>query len=173
MASPTWATRPTRPTCPRSCSIHASSLAETAGCSDTRAGRGTGDIVNRLSFRGADTLKWLVERHGWFATALGLIAVGTWLLARRRGADRELRVRLTRICLLMALQGVIGIVQYRLKLPSEIVWVHVATATLLWVGIVLAAMQAGSPVRERVRQVAAADEGALSAGGAPAQVVRS
>ena len=136
-------------------------------------GSGTGDIVNRLSFRGADTLKWLVERHGWFATALGLIAVGTWFLARRRGADRELRVRLTRICLLMALQGVIGIVQYRLKLPSEIVWVHVATATLLWVGIVLAAMQAGSPVRERVPQVAAADEGALSAGGAPAQVVRS
>ena len=136
-------------------------------------GSGTGDIVNRLSFRGADTLKWLVERHGWFATALGLIAVGTWFLARRRGADRELRVRLTRICLLMALQGVIGIVQYRLKLPSEIVWVHVATATLLWVGIVLAAMQAGSPVRERVQQVAAADEGALSAGGAAAQVVRS
>jgi cytochrome c oxidase assembly protein subunit 15 len=136
-------------------------------------GSGTGDIVNRLSFRGADTLKWLVERHGWFATALGLIAVGTWFLARRRGADRELRVRLTRICLLMALQGVIGIVQYRLKLPSEIVWVHVATATLLWVGIVLAAMQAGSPVRERVRRVAAPDEGALSAGGAPAQVVRS
>ena len=136
-------------------------------------GSGTGDIVNRLSFRGADTLKWLVERHGWFATALGLIAVGTWFLARRRGADRELRVRLTRICLLMALQGVIGIVQYRLKLPSEIVWVHVSTATLLWVGIVLAAMQAGSPVRERVSQAAPADEGALSAGGAPAQVVRS
>jgi cytochrome c oxidase assembly protein subunit 15 len=136
-------------------------------------GSGTGDIVNRLSFRGADTLKWLVERHGWFATALGLIAIGTWLLARRRGADRELRVRLTRICLLMALQGVLGIVQYRLKLPAEIVWVHVATATLLWVGIVLAAMQAGSPVRERVQRVAAADEAALSAGGAPAQVVRS
>jgi len=136
-------------------------------------GSGTGDIVNRLSFRGADTLKWLVERHGWFATALGLIAVGTWFLARRRGADRELRVRLTRICLLMALQGVLGIVQYRLKLPAEIVWVHVATATLLWVGIVLAAMQAGSPVRERAAQVAATNEAARSAGGAPAQVVRS
>jgi len=34
-------------------------------------------------------------------------------------------------------------------------------------------MQAGSPVRERVQRVAAADEAALSAGGAPAQVVRS
>jgi cytochrome c oxidase assembly protein subunit 15 len=136
-------------------------------------GSGTGDIVNRLSFRGAETLKWLVERHGWFAAALGLLAVATWFLARRRNADRELRVRLTRICLLMALQGVIGIVQYRLKLPAEIVWVHVATATLLWVGIVLAAMQAGSPLRERARQVAATNEAALSAGGAPPQVVRS
>jgi len=136
-------------------------------------GSGTGDIVNRLSFEGAHTLKWLVDRHGWFATALGLLAIATWFLARRRAADPELRLRLTRICLLMALQGVIGIVQYRLKLPAEIVWVHVATATLLWVGIVLAAMQAGSPVRERVQRVAAADEAALSAGGAPAQVVRS
>ena len=136
-------------------------------------GSGTGDIVNRLSFEGAHTLKWLVDRHGWFATALGLLAIATWVLARRRGADPELRVRLTRICLLMALQGVIGIVQYRLKLPAEIVWVHVATATLLWVGIVLAAMQAGSPVRERAQQVAATNEAALNAGGAPAQVVRS
>src|SRR3954447_4423322 len=132
-------------------------------------GSGTGDIVNRLSFEGADTLRWLVNRHGWFATALGLIAVGTWWLARRRGADHELRVRLTRICLLMALQGVIGIVQYRLKLPAEIVWVHVATATLLWVGIVLAAMQVGSPLREPTAETA---EAALGSARAPAPAAR-
>jgi heme a synthase len=136
-------------------------------------GSGTGDIVNRLSFRGADTLSWLVDRHGWFASALGLLAVATWWLARRRGADAHLRRRLTRICLLMALQGVIGIVQYRLKLPAEIVWVHVATATLLWVGIVLAAMQVGSPVREPVAQTAETADAALSPGGAPASAVRS
>jgi hypothetical protein len=29
------------------------------------------------------------------------------------------------------------------------VWIHVALATLLWVGIVLAAVQAGSPLRRR------------------------
>jgi cytochrome c oxidase assembly protein subunit 15 len=110
-------------------------------------GSGTGDIVNRLSFRGADTLSWLVDRHGWFASALGLLAVATWWLARRRDADVHLRLRLTRICLLMALQGVIGIVQYRLELPAEIVWVHVALATLTWVGIVLASMQVGVPSR--------------------------
>src|SRR4051812_44378970 len=132
-------------------------------------GSGTGDIVNRLSFEGADTLRWLVNRHGWFATALGLLAVGTWWLARRRGADHELRVRLTRICLLMALQGVIGIGQYRLHLPAEIVWVHVATATLLWVGIVLAAMQVGSPLHEPAAETA---EAALGTARAPAPAAR-
>src|SRR4051794_19224025 len=131
-------------------------------------GSGTGDVVNRLSFHGAHTLSWLVARHGWFATALGLVALATWWLARRRDADRELQVRLTRICLLMALQGVLGIVQYRLKLPAEIVWVHVAVATLLWVGIVLAAMQAGSPRRVPVAETA---EAALSA--APARAPAS
>ena len=47
----------------------------------------------------------------------------------------------------MAAQGVLGIVQYQLEVPAEMVWVHVALATLLWVGIVLAAVQAGSPLR--------------------------
>ena len=128
-------------------------------------GSGTGDLVNRLDFRGADTLGWLINRHGALATALGLAAVATWWLARRRGADRELQKRLTRICVLMAAQGVIGIVQYRLELPAEAVWVHVALATLLWVGIVLASVQAGSPLRE---PTAAAMGGA----GAPASAAR-
>src|SRR3954463_6056977 len=132
-------------------------------------GSGTGDIVHRFDFRGGGTLTWLVARPGALAAALGLLAVATWWLARRRDADHELRVRLTRICLLMALQGVVGIVQYRLKLPAEIVWVHVATATLLWVGIVLAAMQVGSPLREPTAETA---EAALSAAGAPAQPAR-
>src|ERR1700754_2776871 len=44
-------------------------------------GSGTGDVVNRLSFRGAHTLTWLVDRHGWFATILGLLAIATWWLA--------------------------------------------------------------------------------------------
>jgi heme a synthase len=109
-------------------------------------GSGTGDLVNRLAFKGADTVSWLINRHGALATVLGLLAVGCWWLARRRGADPALVKRLTRICVLMAAQGVIGIVQFQLELPAEMVWVHVALATLLWVGIVLAAVQAGSPL---------------------------
>jgi cytochrome c oxidase assembly protein subunit 15 len=132
-------------------------------------GSGTGDVVHRLNFFGADTLSWLINRHGWLAAALGILAVGTWWLARRRGADPVLRERLTRICLLMALQGVVGLVQYRLKLPAEVVWVHVALATVLWVGIALAAVQVGSPRREP------ATAGSLSpaGGGVPATPARS
>ena len=79
------------------------------------------------------------------AVALGLLAVAAWWLARRRGADPALVHRLARICLLMGLQGGLGIIQFQLEVPAEMVWVHVALATLLWVGIVLAAVQAGSP----------------------------
>ena len=110
-------------------------------------GSGTGDVVERLAFKGANTVGWLVERHGALAAALGVLAIVCWFVARRRGADASLVHRLARVCLLMALQGVLGIVQYRLDVPAELVWVHVALATLLWVGIVLAAVQVGSPVR--------------------------
>jgi heme A synthase len=103
--------------------------------------------VRRFSFKGSSTANWLIDRHGVLATALGVLAVATWWLARRRGAGPELRTRLTRICVLLAAQGVIGITQFQLDLPSEIVWVHVALATLTWVGIVLAAMQVGAPSR--------------------------
>jgi cytochrome c oxidase assembly protein subunit 15 len=110
-------------------------------------GEGTGDVVHRFDFKGADTVNWLINRHGVLAAALGVLAVATWWLARARGADAELRTRLTRICLLMAAQGLVGIAQFQLELPAEIVWVHVVLAALLWVGLVLAAMQVGWPLR--------------------------
>jgi cytochrome c oxidase assembly protein subunit 15 len=113
-------------------------------------GSGTGDVVHRLDLWGHDTLGWLIERHSAVAGLLGVFAVLAWWLARRSGADPALQERLTRICVLVAIQGALGIVQYQLKLPSEIVWVHVALATLIWVGIVLAAVQVGSPARARV-----------------------
>jgi heme a synthase len=123
-----------------------------AGTASTAAGphaggSGTGHVVHRFTFKGSSTANWLIERHGALATVMGLAAVATWLLARRRGAEAELRTRLTRICLLLAAQGVIGIVQFQLELPAEIVWLHVVLATLTWVGIVLAAMQVGVPSR--------------------------
>ena len=113
-------------------------------------GSGTGDLVDRLEFKGADTVAWLINRHGALATALGVLAVAIWWFARRRGADAALVHRLARICVLMAVQGALGMVQFQLEVPAEMVWIHVALATLLWVGIVLAAVQAGSPLRRRV-----------------------
>ncbi|HEX2102148.1 MAG TPA: hypothetical protein VHF51_00735, partial [Solirubrobacteraceae bacterium] len=135
-------------------------------------GSGTGDVVHRLDFYGADTLTWLINRHGVLAAVLGVVAVVTWWLARRGGAPHALRERLTRICVLMAVQGVVGIVQYRLELPAEMVWVHVALATLLWVGIVLAVVQVGSPRRAPVAETAEAALSAGPAGSAPAPAAR-
>lgn len=113
-------------------------------------GSGTGDVVHRLDLRGDDTLGWLIDRHSAIAGLLGVVAVLAWWLARRGGAEHTLQERLTRVCILVAVQGTLGIVQYSLELPAEIVWVHVALATLVWVGVVLATVQVGSPARARV-----------------------
>ena len=71
-------------------------------------GEGTGDIVNRLEFKGARTLNWLVERHGVLAAALGLLAVALWFAARRTRRRASSSTGSTRICLLLALQGALG-----------------------------------------------------------------
>ena len=98
-------------------------------------GSGTGDVVHRLDFQGADTLGWLIDRHSALAAALGAAGARDVVAgAPAPGADAAPAHRLTRICVLLGVQGVLGIVQYRLELPAEIVWVHVALATLLWVG---------------------------------------
>src|SRR5688500_3667104 len=44
-------------------------------------GSGTGDIVDRLDFKGADTVAWLINRHGVLAAVLGVLAVAIWLYA--------------------------------------------------------------------------------------------
>jgi heme A synthase len=67
-------------------------------------------------------------------------------------------------------QGAVGILQYRLELPAEVVWIHVALATVMWVGIVLAAVQVGLPRRATAGTAALS---AAGAGGAPAPAARS
>ena len=56
-----------------------------------------------------------------------------WLLKRSRtsGALDPLEP-LTVLGILLAAQGLVGSVQYELKLPAEMVWVHVVLATLTW-----------------------------------------
>jgi cytochrome c oxidase assembly protein subunit 15 len=98
-------------------------------------GAGTGDVIKRLDFKGAETLRFVVEQHARLATLLGIAAVALWFLARRRGAPAQQRRALTVLCLLLAAQGVVGGVQYALELPAEIVWVHVGLAATTWLSI--------------------------------------
>jgi cytochrome c oxidase assembly protein subunit 15 len=55
---------------------------------------------------------------------------------------------------LLAAQGVLGIAQYRLKLPGELVWVHVVLATATWLSVLWTVGAAGrlepAPARRRV-----------------------
>ena len=44
---------------------------------------------------------------------------------------------------LLALQGVVGGVQWALELPGEIVWVHVALATVTWLAMLWTVATAG------------------------------
>jgi cytochrome c oxidase assembly protein subunit 15 len=107
-------------------------------------GAGTGDEIDRLEWRGDDTLDWAIHQHGRIATVLGVAGVATWYLLRRRGADPQARMALTAACVLLAAQGVVGAVQYRLELPAEVVWVHVALAALLWITLLWAALASSS-----------------------------
>jgi len=118
-------------------------------------GAGTGDEIDRLEWKGAGTLDWAIHQHGRIATVLGLAALGVWYLLRRRGAEPEARRALTVTCVLLAVQGVVGAVQYNLELPAEIVWIHVALAALLWLAMLWATAAIGSVESRRRAAVGA------------------
>ena len=106
-------------------------------------GAGTGDVINRLDFKGADTLRFVIEQHARLATLLGIVAVGLWILARRRGVPRDGRAPLTTLCWLLAAQGALGFAQYALELPAELVWLHVTLAAVTWLAILWTVAAAG------------------------------
>lgn len=106
-------------------------------------GAGTGDVVKRLTFKGADTLQFVIAQHARLATLLGIVAVALWVLARRRGVTSQARAPLTWLCVLLAIQGVVGGVQYALELPAELVWLHVTLAAVTWLAILWTVAAAG------------------------------
>ncbi len=114
-----------------------------ATASGPHAGAHAGQLVHRFDFEGASTLEWVVQRHAVIATVFGLSAIGVWFLLRRPGGDRRAVRPLTFVLGLLALQGVVGGVQWALKLPSEIVWVHVALATANWLAMLWTVATAG------------------------------
>jgi cytochrome c oxidase assembly protein subunit 15 len=114
-----------------------------ATASGPHAGAHAGQLVHRFTFEGGQTLEWVVQRHALLATLYGFAAIGVWSLLRRPGGDRRALRPLTVVLGLLALQGGIGGLQWALKLPSEIVWVHVAIATLNWLAMLWTVAAAG------------------------------
>jgi cytochrome c oxidase assembly protein subunit 15 len=107
------------------------------------SGGAVGQTIKRLHFEGADTLKWTVHAHGALAFAFGIACVLVWVMLERRHADGALRRPVSYLCVLVAAQGVIGTVQYETHLPTELVWVHVAFATLTWLCVLWSVAAAG------------------------------
>jgi cytochrome c oxidase assembly protein subunit 15 len=114
-----------------------------ATASGPHAGAHAGQLVHRFDFEGTGTLEWVVQRHSTIAAVFGLAAIGVWLLLRRPGGDRRAQRPLGVVLVLLALQGAVGGVQWALKLPSEIVWVHVALATATWLAMLWTVATAG------------------------------
>ncbi len=138
--------------------IFAGTAASAAG--PHAGGAGTGDVIKRLTFKGADTLRYVIEQHARLATLLGVLAVALWVLARRRGATSAQVRPLTWVCVLLATQGVVGGLQYELELPAEIVWVHVVLAAMTWVAILFTVAAVGKPLARGVRSPAGGEPAA-------------
>lgn len=114
-----------------------------ATASGPHAGAHAGQLVRRFDFEGSGTLEWVVQRHAVIATVFGLATIAVWLLLRRPGGDSRAVRPVTAVIGLLALQGVVGGVQWALKLPTEIVWVHVALAVTTWLAVLWTVAAAG------------------------------
>ncbi len=108
------------------------------------AGGSPGQKINRLSFDGRATMDFVIHRHAEIALAFSLAAVALWWLARRRVAARGVRRPLTVLCLLLALQGLVGLDQYYTHLPAGLVWIHVTLASCSWLALIWTGCASGA-----------------------------
>jgi cytochrome c oxidase assembly protein subunit 15 len=118
-------------------------LGTIATASGPHAGSHGETLVKRFDFRGGDTLHWMVQRHGAIAALFGIALCAVWLILRRSGGEKRALRPLTVTIGLVALQGALGIVQYNVQLPAELVWLHVALATVTWVSVLWTVASAG------------------------------
>jgi cytochrome c oxidase assembly protein subunit 15 len=131
--------------------IFAGTAATAAG---PHAGGSPGQRINRLAFDGRATMDFVIHRHGEIAFAFALAALAVWWLARRRAAALLVRRSLTVLCVLLALQGAVGLDQYETHLPTELVWVHVGLACGAWLAALWAACAAGRLAPRRAQIIA-------------------
>jgi cytochrome c oxidase assembly protein subunit 15 len=130
-----------------------------AGTAATAAGPHSGGLVGqhvkRLTIMGANTLEWTVHQHATIAAIFGVAVIGVWLLKRQRmrGTPLDPLEPLTVLGVLLAAQGLVGSVQYELKLPAEMVWIHVSLATVTWLVVLWAVAVEGrlAPRRAELR----------------------
>jgi cytochrome c oxidase assembly protein subunit 15 len=121
--------------------IFAGTAATAAG---PHAGGSPGQKINRLEIDGKGTMDFVIHRHGEIALVFGIVALLVWWLARRSSSADELVQRFSTVtCVLIALQGVVGLYQYETHLPTELVWVHVSLASLTWLAALATACAAG------------------------------
>lgn len=121
-----------------------------AGTVATAAGPHSGGIkgqdVHRLTFKGAKTLEWAVNQHATVGVVFGIVLIATWLAKMRRRGTVDIADPLTALGVLVAGQGLLGSVQYELKLPAGMVWLHVGLATAIWIVALWAWADIGRPV---------------------------
>jgi heme a synthase len=131
--------------------------------SGPHAGEFEGQLVKRFTFKGGDTLEWVVQRHAVLAAIYGFAAIGVWFYLRRKGGDRRAIKPLTVVLFLLLAQGILGYVQWELELPSEIVWFHVALATFNWLAMLWTIAAAGR-LEPRSGTLAAGERGEAPSG---------
>ena len=76
--------------------------------------------------------------HSIIAIFLLLLVVVSWLRLRSIRADRAREFRI--VAILLVVQGAVGYTQYFSGLPVLLVGVHVALASIIWIGIVRATL---------------------------------
>lgn len=103
----------------------------------------TGEVVNRIQWFGGDTLRLLILRHGHLGTATFIVTALVFAVLWRRQAPQRLLTRIGVLFGVYAVQGAVGLYQYYNGLPAEVVWIHIALATVVWVLVLFAVFEAG------------------------------
>ena len=122
----------------------------------------TGTLVTGAGPHAGDTraerlpllVREVVRVHSIVAVAVLALVVLTWLRLRSVGVGD--RARMVRVAGLMVVQGVVGYTQYFTGVPTLLVGVHVALATVTWIEIVKAVHAPGAGMAAAIPQPATA-----------------